>query len=101
MDVSSPDNRLRSALNEQLRADYGECPLTIGEKASRYVELWHCSGGHDATYVYVSRRLETDADPSRPSEVTIGFAPHVAGTMLIYDVTAGTMQGKAGRFYAT
>jgi hypothetical protein len=61
------------------------------------VALPHYSGGRDATYVLVSRKL-TGEQPLKNLAVTIRYAPLVEGTTIIYDLTDETMQGKARPF---
>jgi len=84
------------SLKRQLRAGVGDCPFVVREAVGERIDVRHFDGGRDATYVQV---VLQDQEPDRPSKsTTIRFAPHVAGTMLIYDATAHRMQGKARPF---
>jgi len=81
----------------ELRPDRQPCPLVIeGEPATRVV-LSHFSAGADATFVHVARKPDESRAPSEVS-LTIGYAPFVEGTTIVYDLTDGTMQGKARPF---
>src|SRR5207248_332050 len=92
-----PEITRLTMLARQLRPDDGPCPFLVDEGAARQVTLPHYSGGRDATYVYVSRKWDGRI-PLRDVAVTIHFPPFVEGTMIIYDVTAEMMQGKARPF---
>jgi hypothetical protein len=90
-----PTGRL-DPLRRQLKAGVGECPFVVREAPGERIDVQHFDGGRDATYVQV---VLQDQDPDRPSKgTTIRYAPHVAGTALVYDATAGRMQGKARPF---
>ena len=83
------DERL-AALSLHLRSGDGDCPFVVRDPPGADVRLTHFSAGRDATYVVIqSSKLEN---------VTIGYAPLVEGTTLIYDVTDQTLQGKARPF---
>jgi hypothetical protein len=77
-------------LARELRPGEGECPFVVRPPHDAIVRLAHFSGGRDATYVLL--------EALKPATVTIGFAPFVEGTTLIYDVTDQTLQGKARPF---
>ncbi|HEX5102309.1 MAG TPA: hypothetical protein VFV87_00760 [Pirellulaceae bacterium] len=97
MDTPSADEESYRLLNDNLRTDYGECPFVVDAAFQSSVTVEHFSGGDDATYVFVSRGLAW-SDSSRAAKPTIRFAPFVAGTDIIYDVTEATLQGKARPF---
>ena len=87
--MAALSERPYAALQRELRPGVGECPFVVRD-ARHEVELLHYSGGRDAEYIFVSQR--------RGEVVTIRYAPHVEGTTLIYDLTAGALQGKARPF---
>ncbi|HMC12478.1 MAG TPA: hypothetical protein VKH44_14355 [Pirellulaceae bacterium] len=90
-------NKRLKSLAHELRAATGPCPFVVDQEAARLIALSHYSGGRDATYVLVSRKLV--GNPPLPDvAVTIGYAPFVEGTAIIYDLTDETMQGKARPF---
>jgi len=89
MEIDLHDERL-AALARELRAGEGDCPFVVRKPHEATVKLANYSAGRDASYVV----LEAD----KPATVTIGYAPFVEGTALIYDVTAAAMQGKARPF---
>ncbi len=79
-------------------------PLLVAQtgEASRLLIL-QIDGGRDAKYVFVAAKKPPR--PDRPRTVsdasfreTIGYRPEVAGTDLIYDLSAEAMQGKARPF---
>jgi hypothetical protein len=84
-------------LAHQLRAGAGDCPFVVDQEAAQHVTLSHYSGGRDATYVSVSRKHDGNSSP-HDALVTIGYAPFVEGTTIIYDVTDEMIQGKARPF---
>jgi hypothetical protein len=99
MPQSLDDPRLAPLL-PLLKPGKGPCPFVAGGKAAEHVTLAHYRGGRDATYVVVQR---TDSDANERAvagnlSVTIGYAPFVEGTTIIYDLTAEQMQGKARPF---
>jgi hypothetical protein len=67
------------------------------DAAGLNVRLEHFAAGVDATYVVVQRAGSAGPLP-QAAEITIGYAPFVEGTTLIYDLTAAAMQGKARPF---
>lgn len=83
------------ALERELLPGAGECPFVLHKLVAGKIDLRHFDGGRDATYVLVACR-EREKNPS--GTVTIGYAPSVAGTLLIYDVTRHRLQGKARPF---
>src|SRR5436190_7217627 len=90
-------NKRLKSLAHELRAATGPCPFVVDQEAARLIALSHYSGGRNATYVLVSRKLV--GNPPLPDvAVTIGYAPFVEGTAIIYDLTDETMQGKARPF---
>jgi len=91
------ESQLSFTLSQKLRLHEGECPFVVRGPVAEAIGLTHYAGGRDATYVYVSRRLAHFDTPGAASP-TIDFAPDVAGTAIIYDVTAGALQGKARPF---
>jgi len=97
----SPDltelNTKLKPLAHELRPDRGPCPFVVDAFDAQRVALPHYSGGRDATYVLVSRKLTGEQPPSDLA-VTIRYAPFVEGTTVIYDLTDETMQGKARPF---
>jgi hypothetical protein len=93
MRFSFLDNRL-AALARELRPGEGPCPFVVLEPPHFKVRLTHFSAGRDATYVVLDRAPIA----ARPAAVTIGYAPFVEGTSLIYDLTNETLQGKARPF---
>jgi hypothetical protein len=97
MDEISEDDQLFMLLDKQLRPDYGDCPFVVDRAIAGGVTVEHYSGGRDATYVFVSRGPEWE-ESSPAARPTIRFAPFVAGTSIIYDVTDATLQGKARPF---
>lgn len=80
----------------RLRSSTVECPFVVAGPAADRVLVKHYDGGRDATYVVVAPRTEPQAVGDFVA--TIRYAPFVAGTALIYDVTAQTLQGKARPF---
>jgi hypothetical protein len=90
-------NRRLEPLAHELRANRGGCPFVVDQEATRHVALPHYSGGRDATYVFVSRKLD-GKHPLADLSVTIYYAPFVAGTTIIYDLADEMMQGKARPF---
>lgn len=91
-------------LNERLQPLFkhwqpgsGPCPLVVAAKTARRVSLQHYSGGTDIEYVVVSPKTAANL-PDQTLTITLGYAPHVPGTALIYDATSETMQGKARPF---
>jgi hypothetical protein len=90
MEIDLHDDRL-AALSRHLRRREGACPFVVRELRDAIVKLAHFSAGRDATYVVIS-------SSSNAANVTIGYAPFVEGTTLIYDVTDEMLQGKARPF---
>jgi len=80
-------------LIERLRPHVGRALFVAGGQAADDVVLHEFDGGRDAAYIVVARRQMNVA-----VRVTVGFGPDVPGTHLIYDATAGAMQGKARPF---
>jgi hypothetical protein len=95
----APRSRMSLAelLQQRLQPHSGPCPFVVRGPVAQAIGLAHFSGGRDATYVFVSRKAEFRSTPGADAP-TIHFAPEVAGTAIIYDVTAGGMQGKARPF---
>jgi hypothetical protein len=97
----SPDlvelNTRLKPLAHQLRPDRGPCPFVVDQEYARRVALPHYSGGRDATYVLVSRKLDGKL-PLADLAVTIRYAPFVEGTTIIYDLVDEMLQGKARPF---
>jgi hypothetical protein len=88
--------RLKPLANE-LRASRGPCPFVVDKQALKRVSLPHYSAGRDATYIHVSRKWNGKL-PLTDLSVTIGYAPFVEGTTIIYDLIDEMMQGKARPF---
>ena len=80
-------------LNQRLQPRVDRPLFVPRGTAARDVVLREFDGGRDVAYIVVARRLVEVA-----TRVTIGFGPDVPGTHLIYDATAGEMQGKARPF---
>jgi hypothetical protein len=80
-------------LIQRLRARVGRALFVAGGPAADDVVLHEYDGGRDAAYIVVVRRRAEMA-----ARVTIAFGPDVPGTHLIYNATAGEMQGKARPF---
>jgi hypothetical protein len=89
--------KLSAYLRERLQPHDGPSPFVLRGPVAQAIHLTHYFGGRDATYVFVSRKTEFRSTPGSESP-TIHFAPQVAGTAIIYDVTAGALQGKARPF---
>jgi len=90
------DNRL-AELERELRPDDSPCPLVVLEPSAAAIRLTHFSAGRDATYVVIDDARYSSANITTAS-VTIGYAPFIEGTTLIYDLTDETLQGKARPF---
>ncbi len=90
-------NKRLKPLAQQLRASGGPCPFVVDRQALKFVTLPHHSAGRDATYVHVSRKWNGKL-PLADLSVTIGYAPFVEGTTIIYDLIDEMMQGKARPF---
>lgn len=80
-------------LARQLRPRLGRALFIPHGPAANDVALHEFDGGRDAVYITVARRRMELA-----ARVAIGFGSDVPGTHLIYDATAGEMQGKARPF---
>ena len=93
------DRRLES-LQRELRVGRGECPFIFLDKGKIEARLAHYDGGRDVTYVAVTRAADIAINISggAVAVVTIGYAPFVEGTTIIYDLTDEMMQGKARPF---
>jgi hypothetical protein len=89
MEINLRDERL-AGLSRELRPGNGPCPFVIAPSQDATTTLAHFSAGRDATYVVI--------EAAKPAAVTVGYAPFVEGTTLIYDVTDETLQGKARPF---
>src|SRR5436305_1824070 len=90
-----------ASLFPHLWPDVGRCPFVVDQDAAKQVSLRHYDAGQDATYVTVARRLDENLSQHNDSlsdMVTIGYAPFVEGTTIIYDAIEETLQGKAGQF---
>lgn len=85
------------ALSRALRPGAGPCPFVLLDSEAAPVSLTHYAAGRDATYVVVASADQESATAKRAT-VTIGYAPFIEGTVLIYDVTDETLQGKARPF---
>ncbi|MDX1944290.1 MAG: hypothetical protein SFU86_02705 [Pirellulaceae bacterium] len=79
------------AFRRELRPAKLACPLVIRDFPAA-AQLHAYDGGHDVEYVIVERAA------GEHIAITIGYAPRVEGTTLIYDLTAETLQGKARPF---
>lgn len=73
-------------------------PLFVSQsaEASRLI-ITQLDGSRDAKFLLV----RAGQSASNPLRETIGYRPEVAGTALIYDLSAETMQGKARPFACT
>jgi hypothetical protein len=86
------------------QADPGPALFVSQAGAASRLRLDQYDGGRDAKYIVVSQRRaakETfypDIWSVVPPRETLGYHPQVAGTDLIYDLTAEAMQGKARPF---
>src|SRR5262245_13504642 len=80
-----------------LRPGDGACPFVIDAGAAKRVAVSHHSAGRDATLVQIGRKWDGKL-PLDELAVTIGYAPFVEGTAIIYDLMDETMQGKARPF---
>ena len=96
MRFSFEDKRLVE-LERELRPGIGPCPLVVLGPTAANIRLTHFSAGRDATYVLVEDAGDRNAK-DKTSAITIGYAPFVDGTTLIYDLTDETLQGKARPF---
>jgi hypothetical protein len=90
-------NRRLKSLADQLRPATGPCPFMVDQDATKQIALSHYSAGRDATYVHVARKWDGKL-PLADLAVTIGYAPFVEGTTIIYDLSDEMMQGKARPF---
>jgi len=81
----------------ELRPGDDSCPFVVLEPPAAEVRLTHFSAGRDATYVAIDHAPNIAAN-AKPAVVTIGYAPFVEGTTLIYDLTDEALQGKARPF---
>jgi hypothetical protein len=86
------DSRFTRLLRE-LKVDYA-APFVAKGAAAKEVELCHYDAGRDASYVLVTR---SEAAEVVHKIVTID-PKNIAGTTIIYDVTAEALQGKARPF---
>jgi hypothetical protein len=98
----------RFAVLQSAAATEVQPPLFVSQAgdASRLV-ISQLDGGRDAKYLLVSpqrvagiERSEPPATLAAPTPLkeTLGYRPEVAGTDIIYDLLAETMQGKARPF---
>lgn len=92
MSLSDHNEKLLRVLKKQLQPDERPCPFVIQGAAASDYALKYFRGGRDAVYVRVAR---ISPDASNP---VIHFADHLDSTSLIYDATAGCLQGKARPF---
>ena len=83
------DKRLAD-LSHYLKPGDEPCPFVVSPPHDATTKLIHHSAGRDATYVVI--------EAAKPATITVGYAPFVEGTTLIYDVTEETLQGKARPF---
>lgn len=68
-------------------------PLFVSQAgAASHLTITQLDGGRDAKYLLISTNLKSSV------KETIGYRPEVAGTDLIYDLSAEMMQGKARPF---
>jgi hypothetical protein len=87
-----------------MKADPGPALFVSQAGAASRLRLDQYDGGRDAKYIVVSHRktakegLYPDIGTVVPPRETLGYHPQVAGTDLIYDLTAEAMQGKARPF---
>jgi hypothetical protein len=79
-----------------LKVDYAT-PFVVTGPAAKDIDLLHYHGGRDANYVLVNRRNEPNAAGLDFGKVTID-PKNIAGTVIIYDVSAEALQGKARPF---
>ena len=86
------NEKLLSVLEKHLQADDRRCPFVIKGAAASDFALQSFRGGRDAVYVTVAK---TSPDAINPE---IHFADDLDSTSLIYDATAGCLQGKARPF---
>jgi hypothetical protein len=89
---------------KELQGGKGDCPILLEGADEKGINLRHYDGGRDATYVYVWRQgifasqPAIDVAPRPGATVIIRYPAFVAGTTIIYDVTAEAMQGKTRPF---
>ena len=95
--MTFPSEHRLSALARELLPGDGPCPFVVLEPPGFRIRLTHFSAGTGTTYVVVDRAPDITVG-AKPVTVTIGYAPFVEGTTLIYDVTDETFQGKARPF---
>ena len=92
MSLSDHNEKLLWVLKKHIQADDRPCPFVIKGAAASDFALQHFRGGPDAVYVMVAK---TSPDAINP---IIHFADHLDSTSLIYDATAGCLQGKVRPF---
>ena len=92
MSLSDHNEKLLWVLKKHLQPDDRPCPFVIEGAAASDFALQHFRGGRDAVYVTVAK---TSPDAINP---VIHFADYLDSTSLIYDATAGCLQGKVRPF---
>jgi hypothetical protein len=102
-DLVVGEDRLEELWSE-LKESQEECPFLIESAEEPDIRLRHYHGGRDATYVVVWRtgifasQPPTLVAPRPGATAKVRYPSFVAGTTIIYDATAETMQGKARPF---
>ena len=92
MSLSDHNQKLLWVLKKHLQADDRPCPFVIKGAAASDFALQHFRGGRDAVYVTVAKPSPDAINP------VIHFADYLDSTSLIYDATAGCLQGKVRPF---
>jgi hypothetical protein len=84
----------------KLRSSMEDCPFIVQDAGAKNISVEHFDGsGRDVKYVSIHHHPPDDENPANGAYVKVAYAPFVAGTVIIYDVTESTLQGKARPFY--